>query len=214
MTTMAEQVEAEQEEYEHEGESEPEPEPDPEPAPDEPEPAEPEAAVVIGPDELKKAEAARKSYRTKIANILGEENVEHECIMCAGLGYLAGMPPAGVTFTIVYTEDGPTLIADEPRAEVQFPQASDKETCPECNGYGQTKTGAKPPGQEYWQCGVCGGSGWRMIGAQTQAPMAPPSYFPEAPAAPPPLAIDGPPDAWGRPPGHQHWGVPPASIVG
>lgn len=214
MTTMAEQVEAEQEEFEAEGEGEPEPEPDPEPAPDEPEaPPEPEA-IAIGPEEIAKAERARDAYRKKIGGILGDEAVEHECILCAGLGYLPALPPPGVMFTVVDTEEGPALHAEESPAPVPFKQASDKETCAECDGYGQTKTGAKAPGQEYWQCGKCGGSGWTMKQGEVQ-PQAPPSYFPEMPAAPAPvLAIDGPPDAWGRPPGHQHWGVPPASIVG
>jgi len=211
---MAEQVEVEQEEYEAEGEGEPEPEPDPEPAPDEPESAEPEALVAIGPDEIAKAERARSAYRKKIGDILGAESVEHECLLCAGLGYLPALPPPGVTFTIVDTEDGPALLADEPRHEPPYKVSEVTETCAACDGYGLVLTGSKTEGGRLWQCSICGGSGHVAKAGATPTI----DYAPNATASPVTVTIPAPPDgvadAWGRPSGHQHWGVPPASIPG
>lgn len=214
MTTMAEQVDEEQAEYEAEGEAEPEPEPDPEPAPDEPESHEPEALAAIGPDEIAKAERARSAYRKKIGDILGAESVEHECLLCAGLGYLPALPPPGVTFTIVETEEGPALLADEPRTEPPYRTSEVTETCVACDGYGLVLTGSKTEGGRLWQCSVCNGSGHTPVAGAASVPS------PVAMAtAPPPIASvppmpDGVPDAWGRPSGHQHWGVPPAAIPG
>ena len=214
MTTLAEQVEAEQEEYEVEGEGEGEPEPDVPDEPDTPdEPAEPEA-VAIGPEEIQKAERARDTYRKKIGAILGEDSVAHECLLCAGLGYLPAIPPPGVTFTIVDSEDGPALLADEPRNEPPYKTSTTTETCPECDGYGNVLTGAKTEGGRLWQCSRCGGSGF--VTKQGEQPTFIPSLQPTNSAmnSTPTGTPDGPTDQWGRPFGHQHWGVPPASIAG
>jgi hypothetical protein len=211
---MAEQVDAEQAEYEVEGEREPEPEPDPEPGPDEPaEPAEPEAAA-IGPEEIAKAERARSAYRKKIGDILGTESVEHECLLCAGLGYLPSLPPPGVTFTIVDTDEGPALLADEPRSEPPYKVSEVTEACGACDGYGLVLTGSRTEGGRLWQCSVCGGAGHvAKAGANPILhPVAAPAAAP--PLATPPPMPDGVADAWGRPSGHKHWGVPPAMIPG
>jgi hypothetical protein len=214
MSTLAEQVDVEQAEYEAEGEGEPEPEPDPEPGPDEPEPAEPEALVAIGPDEIAKAERARSAYRKKIGDILGAESVEHECLLCAGLGYLPALPPPGVTFTIVDTDEGPALLADEPRSEPPYKVSEVTETCAACDGYGLVLTGAKTEGGRLWQCSVCGGAGHvPKAGANPPLHAVAPTAAPSPPSAD--ITMGGSvPDAWGRPSGHQHWGVPPAAIPG
>jgi hypothetical protein len=207
-------MEIEQEEYEREGDREPEPEPDPEPGPDEPEPEPEPEATAIGPEEIQKAERARSAYRKKIGDILGADSVEHECLLCAGLGYLPALPPPGVTFTIVDTEEGPALLADEPRSEPPYKVSEVTETCAACDGYGLVLTGSKTEGGRLWQCSVCNGAGHTPIAGALPSPhpVAPQGAAPPLQAAPP--MPDGVPDAWGRPSGHQHWGVPPAAIPG
>ena len=64
---------------------------------------EPQAFASIGEKEIRAAERARDAYRKKIASILGDVAVVHECLLCAGLGYLPDLPPQGTTFSIVLT---------------------------------------------------------------------------------------------------------------
>lgn len=214
MTSLAEQVEAEQTSYENPEDPEPdEPTPD-EPTPDEPEAVAEPAGPVIGPEEIAKAERARSSYRKKIGEILGADAVEHECLLCAGLGYLPAVPPPGVTFTIVEAEDGPALVADEPRQEPPYKASDTTETCPGCDGWGLTLTGAKTEGGRLWQCSTCSGSGFISKAGTPVAPAVAETYSSVPAAVPPPPPLDGPPDAWGRPSGHVHWGVPPSAIPG
>lgn len=179
-------------------------------APDEEQPA----AVGLTPEQIAKAERARGQYRTKLAGILGDEAVAHECVLCAGLGYLGDLPPEGTEFVFHYTAEGPELGFKPPEARPEYQQASDKETCPECAGYGVTLTGAKPPAQVEWQCGKCGGAGW-VTKTPTAGANVQPLYL--SPSEAPPQADAGSgmaPDAWGRPWGHAHYGVPPAAIQG
>ena len=221
MTTLTEMVEqeaarAENEEPESEpeeeaaaesGESEPEDEP-------EPEEEQPEALAAIGEAEIRKAEKAIEGQRKKLAAIFGEEAVAHDCLLCSGLGFMPELPPLGTRFTFVQGEDGPALNFDAPEPEPEYRQATDKETCSECGGFGQTLTGAKKPAQVLWQCGACNGSGFIQTGAivVSTAPTAPPAPYEPAPI--PQVDVGLAPDQWGRPAGHQHWGVPPALIAG
>ena len=214
MSTLAEQVEDEQTEYEEE---EAESEGEGEASDDEPEtePAEePEAGVRIGPEEIRKAEQTRDRYRKRIAELFGKEAVAHECLLCAGLGYLPELPPIGTSFTLAAGEEGIELTFQEPRVEPPYEQAPDKETCPMCEGYGMTLTGAKTDGGRLWQCGRCGGAGWvnTSDAADTAIGFAgfPNSTNALAPVPSTPLGND----AWGREPGHKHWGVPPNMIPG
>lgn len=186
-----------------------------EPAEAEPtEPTQAVAALTIGPDDIRKAERARETYRKKIGDILGAEAVAHECVLCAGLGYLADLPPLGTEFTFEQGEGGPELSFRQPPATPDYRQASDKTTCPECDGFGHTLTGAKKPAQEVWQCAKCGGAGWIGVGPQGTAPVS----LDFQPHTEPAQGNGGDAgvgiDAWGRPAGHQHWGVPPAMIQG
>lgn len=222
MTSTAEQVESEQEDYERERADEAadeaaeqdEGEQAADDTDDEPvEPVEP-VAVAIGPDELRKAERANDAHRKKLAGILGDDYVAQECPLCSTVGYVPELPPPGSTFTFMQDEHGVSLDFRPPVAGPDFKPASDKKTCPECDGYGATLTGAKEPAQTVWQCGACGGAGWIGQGALVIAPgatpvAAAPSYLSPLPAVP-----EGPVDQWGRPTGHQHWGVPPAMIPG
>ena len=214
MASIAEMVEEEAALAEAELADEPEPD---EPEPDEPEPeTEPEAQAfaTIGPEEIRKAETARNTYRKKIGAILGDEAVAHECLLCAGLGYLPDLPPPGTQFGIVLGEDGPALVAAEPMVEPPYREALDKATCDECDGWGNVLTGSRAEHSRVGPCGRCQGAGWVII-ARDQSQPPGPLLMPALPPGPDYAAADGlGPDAWGRPHGHQHWGVPPASIPG
>src|SRR5438874_3222775 len=190
----------------------PEPEPEPEPGP-EPEP-EPQAFAAIGEKEIKAAERARDAYRKKIGAILGDAAVTHECLLCAGLGFLPDLPPAGTTFSIVLTEEGPQLLAQEALSEPDYLPAKDKATCDWCDGFGQVLSGSKNEHGRVVMCTKCAGNGWVQIPVAEPVPLVAasppvPDYTPNGAAERP-----GVPDAWGRPPGHQHWGVPPAQVLG
>lgn len=214
MSTLADRVEEEARRAEAENPDEPTPEPEPEPKPEpEPEP-EPQAFVNIGPEEIRKAEAKRTAYRKAIGAILGEEAVTHECLLCAGLGYLPDLPPPGTQFGIILTDDGPALVADEPMREPEYLPAPDKAECPECAGLGMVLTGAKTEHGRVAPCSKCSGNGWVMV-IRPEAPGPPAFGTPPPPVAPSYAEGNGlGPDAWGRPYGHQHWGVAPASIPG
>ncbi len=214
MPSIAEMVEEEAAAAEAEAKAaEPEPEPGPGPEP-EPQEREQQAFVAIGEKEIKQAERARDAYRKRIGSILGDEAVVHECLLCAGLGYLPDLPPPGTQFGIALGEDGPALVASEPLSEPEYVAALDKAECPECQGLGLVKTGAKTEHGRIAPCSKCSGNGWVMIAR------AEPLAAGISSTTPPPVAADGSPaiqlgpDAWGRPFGHKHWGVPPAQIPG
>jgi len=190
-------------------------------APAEPEPeeegegeSEPEAQAPplaqIGPDDIRKAENAREAQKRKLAGILGEEYVAHECIFCSGLGFTPEPPPAGTVLTVVQGEDGLAFEAQPPQTSAPLLQAPDKATCPECDGWGEVLSGSKAPHGAITPCSKCSGNGWVMVARDE--PLAPPA--PEYPGPSATVEALGVPDAWGRPPGHQHWGVPPAMIPG
>ncbi len=216
MTTLEETVDEEalNEELEHlhdeeAAEAEPAPEPEPEPADEEP-----EALLSITPEQIAKAERARSAQQKRLAGILGEGYVEHECIFCTGLGFTPEPPPLGATFTVVSGEDGPTFEVQAALSDIPLLQAPDKQACDECDGYGEVLSGSRAPHAMVVPCTRCAGNGWVMVARE----------LPIATVAP---AVDGGPraldtpdlgalgaDAWGRPQGHKHWGVPPASIPG
>jgi len=213
-TKYAELVEAEASNVEDEAEAEAEaeeegPEDEPE-AEEEAEEEEPQALAAIGPDEIRKAERARDGQRKRLAGILGEEYVAHECIFCSGLGFTPEPPPAGTVLTVVQSEDGLAFEAQAPPSEIPLLQAPDKTMCPECDGWGEVFSGSKAPHGAITPCSKCSGNGWVMI-ARDEPAGQPVTYVSPGVTTP---VLQGVEDAWGRPPGHQHWGVPPAMIPG
>lgn len=198
----ADQVEAEEEDAGEAGELDDPVEPEPEP---EDEPVVDEAAI-------RKANRAIEDQRARLAKILGDAAVAHDCILCGALGYTPEPPTVGMTFEVVDTGDGIALDFRAPRDVSRYKMALDKQMCDECDGEGLTQTGAKREGKELDQCGGCSGNGWKLKAReQPQTFYVPPLTTTTgngAPATPAPL----PPDAWDRPPGHEHYGIPPAAI--
>lgn len=214
MTTLAEQVESEQEEYERGDEDEDEGAEDEDEGAEEAEEGEQEQLEAIGPGELAKAEKAIQGQRKRLAGILGESYVAHDCPLCAALGFVPELPPLGTQFLATEEEGGLVLLAKPPEEALPLVQARDKAMCDWCEGYGQVTSGARNEYAAVVPCTKCAGNGWVMVAVA--GPLATPAYELPVVAAPEPVnaAAQLGQDAWGRPPGHQHWGVPPAQIPG
>ena len=221
MSTLAERVRAEAEAAEaedengDEAEAEPEPEPEDDEAEAEPEP-EPEAHALppIGPDEIAKAERATQAQRRKLGAILGDAYVAHECLLCSALGFLPELPPVGTTFIVADSEGGLGLEVQPPPVDIPLQAAPDKAMCDECDGYGEVLTGSRAPHGMVAPCSKCAGNGWVMVARSTPLAAAMDGSVPVPPASPPAAPTASAPDAWGRPAGHVHWGVPPAQVQG
>jgi hypothetical protein len=221
MTTLEEQIaEAEAPEPDEEEEAveaeedEPEEPEEPEREAESAEPPEQPALTAIGPDEIRKAENAISAQRKKLGGILGDDYVAHDCLVCSGLGFVPELPPAGVMFVAVESEDGMTLLAQEPEPQRNLVEAKDKTGCDWCAGEGFVLSGSKNPNAAVVPCSKCSGNGWVMVPVeQSSPPVAAAVTTGETPASPANTEGLGH-DAWGRPAGHQHWGVPPAMIQG
>lgn len=184
-------------------------EPEPQPPADEP------AAQLepIGPDEIQKAERAVTAQRKKLAGILGEGYVAHDCPLCAALGFLPDVPPPGTRLEVTADESGNVGLAMlPPETEPDYVEARDKAACDWCDALGFVLTGSRNPNARLMPCSKCSGNGWVMVPVSVEAPAATASTLlpvDVGPAAPPAsLGVD----TWGRQPGHPHWGVPPSSI--
>lgn len=166
----------------------------------------------IGPDEIRRAERATTAQRKKLALILGDEFVAHECIFCSALGFVPELPPAGTRLEIVPDQDGVTWRAEPPAEAIPLLEAPDKARCPECDGWGEVLSGSRAQHGMVTPCSKCAGNGWVTIARSEptiQAYVPPPA----APVGQVAVAIqNGAPDAWGRAAGHPHWGQHPASI--
>ena len=176
--------------------------------------AEPEALAVIGEAEIRKAERARDAQRKRLAGILGEGYVSHECLFCSGLGFTPEPPPVGTSFVIIQGEDGLAFEVSAPATEIPLLQAPDKAMCDECDGWGEVLSGSKASHGMVTPCSKCMGNGWVMVPREATVTLYPAGGSTNAAPGPIAVALGGGEDAWGRPPGHQHWGVPPAMIAG
>lgn len=181
---------------------------------DEPETEPAPPSLGLTPEDLRRAERKRDNYRKGMAEILGADMVAHECIVCTGLGYVPELPPAGLVLEVIEGENGLAVQAragDDPN---QYPEAPDKEGCPECDALGFVRTGSRNPNAMVMPCSKCQGNGFIQKIREPAPPLAAvPGAAPlqEVHALTGGAVVD---DAWGRPPGHRHWGVPPASIPG
>lgn len=221
MVTMAEQVEDEQADFEREREDEDAEHDDDTETEDEDEAgeaeeaeAQPEALAAIGPDEIRKAERAIQAERKKLAGILGEAYVAHDCPLCSALGFLPELPPAGTQLLVLEGESGIEFQAMAPQPEPEYLDAKDKMACDWCDAFGFVKTGSKNPNAAVMPCTKCSGNGFVTKVVEAPAPAV--TYAPPAPVTHENQYVPTPigPDAWGRPEGHVHWGVPPAQIQG
>lgn len=221
MTTLAEQVEGEQEEYDREREDEDAVHEDEDTTTDEDEEgeaeeaeAQPEALAAIGPDEIRKAERAIEAERKKLAGILGDAYVAHDCPLCSALGFLPELPPVGTQLLVNEGEAGIEFLAMPPQATPDYVAAKDKGPCDWCNAEGFVTTGSRNPNAAVMPCSKCQGNGWVMVAVEAPPPAPSPVVTMQPPNGNPVYVPTIGPDAWGRPEGHVHWGVPPANIQG
>lgn len=190
MSRVTELAEAEAAAVEAEGEPEPAPEPEPEPTP-EPEP-QPQA---VGEKELKALGREIEKYQAGLKRVMGDDfEGLHECPTCS--------------------EQVPGFVFEEPSALDAFEEDPEKMACPQCNGMGQLRSGAKTA-NALVMCMRCTGNGYvnkMQPGPQFSQPNGqplheiPPGYL--APTSDTMPTID----QWQRPLGHPHFGVPPSTI--
>lgn len=182
----------------------------------EPEPGdgdgEQEAEASISQEAIRKAERAIEAQRRKLAGIIGDAAVAQECPLCTAVGFLPELPPVGAMLTVVQDGDGIALDFSAPGDLSQFPQAPDKGPCPECAATGQVQTGSKNPHAMIAPCSKCSGNGWVMIARPTPGMTIPPPTTGPGGVVVPDGAASVPADAWDRPFGHPHYGLPPSMV--
>lgn len=192
-----------------EPETEPEPEAEPEP---EPEPVEPDEAALAAQDRALSSEDTR--HQKALGKAYGDAWPEHvRCALCDGVGFLN--PELAMSLNNAQWEQllqvAVMLVTDE------YVQDPNYEMCPNCMGKTKTRSGAQDAEHYLKLCDVCSGNGY--IGRQPKLPtLTPISPNGEAtgPSMPviPSYGAPGPDDAWGRPSGHSHYGIPPAMVNG
>jgi len=212
LSSIVERANAEADAAEAENpDAEPEPEVEPiegEPTP-EPEP-EPSAEFNFN-EQTKKLAASEKAHRTRVATIMGEDLNEVElCPLCATFTAGFVLPYAALSAELSLKDAVRRLNGDSPQAELQ--PAKNAEQCPDCEGWGDVLTGAKVERGKVIPCLKCNGKGHvsKTYLVEVPAVAAPP--YPGADA----VIVGAPPggvsDGYGRPAGHPHWGVDPATI--
>jgi len=171
------------------GAEEPEPEPKPEPKP-EPEPT-PEPSG-LDHDQLAKAiEREQTRHEKALRNIVGDPfELYTACDQCGTIGFL-----------LPEFQPMPPLL-----------EARDKAACDGCNGHGIQISHSLNENHLLEPCLKCNGNGWVTVAIPEPAPAWTPPTEPGIVAgAPPDTAWTGN-DPWGRPAGHAHWGMNPATI--
>ena len=181
-------------------EAEAEAEPDPEPS-----------SQFSMEEATKKLAASEKAHRTRVATIMGEDLNEVElCPLCATFTAGFVLPYAALTAEVSLKDAVRRLNGDAPQAELQ--QAKDKMACPDCDGWGDVLTGAKVERGKTDQCIKCNGKGFVTKLYVPDQPAGNAEPYPgsgEKIVNPPPGGVS---DGYGRPAGHPHWGVDPATI--
>lgn len=173
-----------------------------------------EAPAAIGPEQIAKAEKAVAAQKKKLAGILGDDYVAHDCLVCAGLGFVPELPEVGTTFTLTEQAGEVVLTVAGPSDLSGYREAKDKDTCPWCDGLGQVRTGSQADAFKLAACTKCSGAGWVVVPVQEEQ-TAQASWTDEMQAVGNGQHdVNFPPDQWGRAWGHKHYGVAPALITG
>lgn len=214
MTTLEEQVEQEQAAHEDEAAEAESAFEAPADVEVQAEPVEEAPQVGFTPEQLRKADRAIDAHRKKLGEILGAEYVAHQCLLCAGVGSVSDLPPVGTEFAIFEQEGEVIFLVKPPTDEPAYRVAPDKEECPECAGLGMVLTGAKTEHGRVAPCGKCAGNGWIVKPRDAGPEPVGVGVLPVPPLTEQAASLGLANDAWGRPAGHQHWGVPPAQIPG
>lgn len=201
----AERAEAEPDENEQAEEEETQPETEPEP-----EPAAPQGLTEVEAErEFKKLEKLAQTYLTKAVAIADRLGMPYQvCPLDAFPGLAIPRQAHEVTSDV----EGAVLALIGKSAAPDFKESNQYERCPDCDGWGDVLTGAQKEVSRTAMCNACGGKGYKLVTNVTPIVTSPavPAYPGTAtPFTPIPQGI---PDTWGRPAGHPHWGLDPASV--
>lgn len=207
--SLSERANAEADEVEAAEANEPDPEDD-ESKPTEQE--EPDPAAVVDEAAIRKAERAISDQKARLEKILGKTAVAHDCPICEGLGYLAQAPPIGAALVFVETDDGIGYEITAPGVPPELLDARDKVACDWCKGFGQVRSGSKNPNAAIVGCTKCAGNGWVTVAADVQQNHYVPPPAGQAANGSQGQSMEVPDDAWARPYGHPHYGMPPSMV--
>ncbi len=157
--------------------------------------------------------AEDKRHQAALGKALGDSWPEHvRCAMCDGVGFLG--PEAARALTTA--QWGELLQVAAMLVTEDYVQDQNYETCQNCAGKGQTRSGATNSDHYLKLCDGCQGNGYVQRAPQV------PTYSMPAPiqvtngAEPMTQASYGSPekdDAWGRHAGHPHYGIDPRYVV-
>jgi hypothetical protein len=181
----------------------------PEPQPWAPDLVEPQMTEQEAEREFKKIEQAAQRYLKTAMPIAGRLGMPVEpCPLCTFPGL--AMPRTALEVTSDVEEAVLRLIGKH--APQEFKETEQYHRCDKCDGWGEVLTGAQKEISRTAPCGPCGGKGY-LMGAIVLPPPAAPngSGFPGQNVSYTPLP-SGVPDQYGRPAGHPHWGLEPASV--
>ncbi len=183
----------------------PDAEPD-EPEQDEPEPETPSvpSSETVMVERDKKLTAETKRHENALAKIYGDDWAELQpCPLCLTDGYVIPAPPGAFpddqwfAVEMAAGKDRFTVYEQDPTAEI----------CPTCKGWGKLDTGAKTGEQAIRICPDCTGNGWQMVQPPPTLSHATWTPTPPPPARRLPGQDSGEYDQWGRPAGHERFGI-------
>lgn len=164
--------------------------------------------------DVKKLEGENARHERALEKVYGPE-WEHRlmCPLCTGEGFMTPLP-AGAMPPELW--DAVTALAGQVQGQ-DLQADQDYVVCDNCGGYGNTKIADSKLEGLAKQCDRCLGTGYVKTTAVTnvvQIPTVP--QIPSTPPLPAPVSYGapGPNDAWDRPTGHPHYGIPPAAVTG
>ena len=177
---------------------------------DEPqEPQEPSSLTVVeGIDKALEAESRR--HRKALEKALGEQFADFDlCPLCQIDGYAMQYPLGAIgpeqraAIMTVMGEYGDAALKEHP-TEVR---------CEVCDGWGEMLNGSRNEAHRKSACQTCMGTGHvsKPVATNVQ-PLYSPPPVPWQTQAPQPDYTQPNTDSWGRPLGHQHFGLDPASV--
>lgn len=162
---------------------------------------------------LKRLERAGTTYRNAVSRAMGETAQDLvECPRCNAPALGLIFPPDQVPVSDEQREAVLASVGMGSARQRQLRPAQGVETCPSCGGEGALEYPTFVEHTKEQQCPKCLGSGY----VTKNEPQPNVVNFAPLPAAngqsEQSWQTQGLPDAWGRPAGHQHYNVPPASV--